>query len=130
MTTTEKIDAALDSVLAACGSDLKTVHENTRHYKPSTKDDMREAMRKIMAESYSGEILKLEQQLRFVNIASHSLAALLCGLQTVSEKDGYELIRRESVLKHVLQWRKNWDVAMDLAGSNDVHEAMKGKLDE
>ena len=52
MTTTEKIDAALDSVLAACGSDLKTVHENTRHYKPSTKDDMREAMRKIMSDSY------------------------------------------------------------------------------
>ena len=52
MNPTEKIDAALDSVLAACGSDLKTVHENTRHYKPSTKDDMREAMRKIMAESY------------------------------------------------------------------------------
>lgn len=52
MTLTEKIDAALDSVLAACGSDLKTVHENTRHYKPSTKDDMRAAMRKIMAESY------------------------------------------------------------------------------
>jgi len=39
-------------VLAACGSDLKTVHENTRHYKPSTKDDMRAAMWKIMAESY------------------------------------------------------------------------------
>ena len=52
MTTTEKIDAALDSVLAACGSDLKTVHENTRHYKPSTKDDMRAAMRKIMSDSY------------------------------------------------------------------------------
>lgn len=52
MTPTEKIDAALDSVLAACGSDLKTVHENTRHYKPSTKDDMRAAMRKIMSDSY------------------------------------------------------------------------------
>ena len=117
MTTTEKIDAALDSVLAWLYPPIRTINE----------EEMREAMRKIMAESYYGEILKLEQQLRFVNIASHSLAALLCGLQTVSEKDGYELIRRESVLEHVLQWRKKWDVAMDLAGSNDVHEAMKGK---
>ena len=124
MTPTEKIDAALDSVLRASGS------YNLNYASEYALNNMREAMRKIMAESYSGEILKLEQQLRFVNIASHSLAALLCGLQTVSEKDGYELIRRESVLEHVLQWRKKWDVAMDLAGSNDVHEAMKGKLDE
>ena len=120
MTPTEKIDAALDSVLKAGGLTIK-------YSSDQAIDNMRLAMRKIMAESYSGEILKLEQQLQFVNIASHSLAALLCGLQTVSEKDGYELIRRESVLEHVLQWRKNWDVAMDLAGSNDAHEAMKGK---
>ncbi len=124
MTPTEKIDAALDSVLRASGS------YNINYASEYALNNMREAMRKIMAESYSGEILKLEQQLQFVNIASHSLAALLCGLQTVSEKDGYELIRRESVLEHVLQWRKNWDVAMDLAGSNDAQEAMKGKLDE
>ena len=121
MTPTEKIDAALDSVLRASGS------YNLNYASEYALNNMREAMRKIMAESYSGEILKLEQQLQFVNIASHSLAALLCGLQTVSEKDGYELIRRESVLEHVLQWRKNWDVAMDLAGSNDAHEAMKWK---
>ena len=124
MNPTEKIDAALDSVLRASGS------YNINYASEYALNNMREAMRKIMAESYSGEIFKLEQQLQFVNIASHSLAALLCGLQTVSEKDGYELIRRESILKHVLQWRKNWDVAMDLAGSNDAHEAMKGKLDE
>ena len=46
MTTTEKIDAALDSVLRASGSMLK-------HYTMvQSIDRMREAMRKIMAESY------------------------------------------------------------------------------
>lgn len=55
---------------------------------------------------------KLKEQLQFVNIASHSLASLLCGVATVSEKDGYELIRRESVMELVMQWQKNWDSAM------------------
>jgi len=46
MTSTEKIDAALDSVLRASGSMLK-------HYTMvQSIDRMREAMRKIMAESY------------------------------------------------------------------------------
>lgn len=58
---------------------------------------------------------KLKEQLQFVNMASHSLASLLCGVATVSEKDGYELIRRESVMEFVTQWRKNWDSAMKVS---------------
>ena len=42
MTTTEKIDAALDSVLAWLYPPIRTINE----------EEMREAMRKIMAESY------------------------------------------------------------------------------
>lgn len=47
MTAEDRIDAALDSVLKASGSALK-------HYTiPKTLADMREAMRKIMVESYT-----------------------------------------------------------------------------
>lgn len=46
MTPEERIDAALDSVLKASGSALK--HYTT----PATLNRMREAMRKVMAESY------------------------------------------------------------------------------
>lgn len=60
---------------------------------------------------------KLKEQLQFVNIASHSLASLLCGVATVGEKDGYELIRRESVMELVTQWRKNWDSAMSTSST-------------
>ena len=42
MTPTEKIDAALDSVLAWLYPPIRTIN----------KEEMREAMRKIMAESY------------------------------------------------------------------------------
>ena len=46
MTPEQRIDAALDSVLRAAGSSLK-------HYTmQSTLDQMREAMRKVMSESY------------------------------------------------------------------------------
>ena len=46
MTSEQRIDAALDSVLRAAGSKLK-------HYTmQSTLDQMREAMRKVMSESY------------------------------------------------------------------------------
>lgn len=46
MTPEDRIDAALDSVLKASGSSLK-------HYTvPATLNRMREAMRKVMAESY------------------------------------------------------------------------------
>ena len=46
MTPEQRIDAALDSVLKASGSAL-------RHYTmPGSRDRMREAMRKIMSESY------------------------------------------------------------------------------
>ena len=46
MTPEERIDAALDSVLKASGSALK-------HYTMAkTLADMREAMRKIMSDSY------------------------------------------------------------------------------
>lgn len=46
MTPDERIDAALDSVLKASGSALK-------HYTmPKTLADMREAMRKVMSDSY------------------------------------------------------------------------------
>lgn len=46
MTPTEKIDAALDSVLKACGSSI-------RYYTlPNSIKNMRAAMRKIMMDSY------------------------------------------------------------------------------
>ncbi|WP_285275276.1 hypothetical protein [Halopseudomonas bauzanensis] len=46
MTSEQRIDAALDSVLRASGSAL-------RHYTmPSTLEAMREAMRKVMSDSY------------------------------------------------------------------------------
>ena len=46
MTPEQRIDAALDSVLKASGSALK-------HYMmPKTLADMREAMRKVMSDSY------------------------------------------------------------------------------
>lgn len=46
MTQDQRIDAALDSVLRASGSALK-------HYTlPGTLEAMREAMRKVMSESY------------------------------------------------------------------------------
>jgi len=46
MTPDERIDAALDSVLKASGSAL-------RHYTmPKSLADMREAMRKVMSDSY------------------------------------------------------------------------------
>ncbi len=46
MTPEQRIDANLDSVLRAAGSSLK-------HYTlPSTLEAMREAMRKIMSDSY------------------------------------------------------------------------------
>lgn len=46
MTPDERIDAALDSVLKASGSALK-------HYTlPSNLQRMREAMRKVMSDSY------------------------------------------------------------------------------
>lgn len=46
MTTEERIDAALDSVLKASGSALKN------YTMPLTLDRMREAMRKVMSDSY------------------------------------------------------------------------------
>lgn len=46
MTSEERIDAALDSVLKASGSALKN------YSMQSTLDKMREAMRNIMCESY------------------------------------------------------------------------------
>ena len=46
MTPQERIDAALDSVLKASGSALKY------HTMQLTLDRMREAMRKIMSDSY------------------------------------------------------------------------------
>ena len=50
MTPEQRIDAALDSVLLAAGSSLKifTVHL----YPPSRVNLMRDAMRKVMSESY------------------------------------------------------------------------------
>lgn len=66
-------------------------------------------------EDLISENKKLKEQLQFVNIASHSLASLLCGVETVSEKDRYELIRRESVMELVTQWRKNWNSAMKVS---------------
>lgn len=46
MTPEQRIDSALDSVLRASGSALK--HYTT----PATLEKMREAMRKVMADSY------------------------------------------------------------------------------
>ena len=54
----------------------------------------------------------LKAQLQAANSAAHSLAAQLCGVREVSEKDGYTLIRRESVMELVTRWRTQWDAAM------------------
>lgn len=43
--------------------------------------------------------------------AAMTLTAHLCGVATVHEKDGYELIRRESVMELVTRWRMAWDAA-------------------
>ena len=45
-TPTQRIDDNLDSVLRAAGS------STLRHYMPSTQERMREAMRKIMSDSF------------------------------------------------------------------------------
>ncbi len=45
-TPTQRIDDNLDFVLRAAGSSA------LRHYMPSTQERMREAMRKIMSQSY------------------------------------------------------------------------------
>lgn len=55
---------------------------------------------------------KLKAQLLAANSAAHSLAAQLCGVREVAEKDGYTLIRRESVMDLVTRWRTQWDAAM------------------
>ena len=49
MTSEQRIDAALDSVLKAAGSSLKIF---TVHLDPARVPLMREAMRKVMSESY------------------------------------------------------------------------------
>ena len=46
LTPTQRIDDNLDAVLHAAGSSA------LRHYMPSTQERMREAMRKIMIQSY------------------------------------------------------------------------------
>jgi len=46
MTSEERIDAALDSVLKASGSALR------HHTMPMTLDRMRKAMREVMSDSY------------------------------------------------------------------------------
>ena len=62
MTPEERIDAALDSVLKASGSALK-------HYTMAkTLADMREAMRKIMTDSY---IKGSNDQFEAIKNASH-----------------------------------------------------------
>jgi hypothetical protein len=64
-------------------------------------------------EELKNEIVCIGTQLQFANIASHSLASMLCRIATVCEKDGYSLIQRESVMELVVQWRKNLDSAMN-----------------
>lgn len=62
-----------------------------------------------------GEVKRLRKQLADVNHSVHSLASLaslLCGVGVVAEKDGYELLRRESVMDLVTRWRRQWDEAM------------------
>jgi len=64
MTTTEKIDAALDSVLRASGSMLK-------HYTMvQSIDRMREAMRKIVVDSYTaGKSAAWDEMRRITGLA-------------------------------------------------------------
>lgn len=49
-----------------------------------------------------------------------TLTSRLCGIATVAEKDGYELIRRESVMDFVTRWRREWDA---LKAANPVNRA-------
>jgi hypothetical protein len=69
------------------------------------------------------QIAELRNQLLAVNSASHSLAASLCGVHDVATKDGYELIRRDSVMELVTRWRSQWDAA--LAKPMPMPKAMK-----
>lgn len=58
------------------------------------------------------EVDALRAKLRAANSAAHSLAAGLCGIGEVAAKDGFDLIRRESVMDLVTRWRRQWDAAM------------------
>ena len=58
MTPQERIDAALDSVLRASGSALK--HYTT----PPTLEKMREAMRKVMSDSYIAGVHSEQEVMR------------------------------------------------------------------
>jgi peroxiredoxin family protein len=54
----------------------------------------------------------LKKRLFAVNLSACSLTSQLCGIATVTEKDGYDLIRRESVMDFITRWRGAWDEAM------------------
>lgn len=82
--------------------------------RPATMDELQAEIDRLHeghAKIYD-EAQRLREQLRAVNSASHSLASLLCGVGVVAEKDGHELIRRESVMDLVTRWRMQWDKAM------------------
>ncbi len=65
------------------------------------------------------EVEALRAKLRAANSAAHSLAAGLCGIGEVAAKDGFDLIRRESVMDLVTRWRRQWDAVVGSQRAED-----------
>jgi len=82
--------------------------------RPATMDELQAEIDRLHAghARIYDEAQRLRKQLIAVNQAAHSLASLLCGVGVVAEKDGHELIRRESVMELVTRWRMQWDAAV------------------
>lgn len=74
------------------------------------RQELANAWQLIDAERSATRLMR--EKLQATNSAAHSLAAQLCAVAEVAEKDGYTLIRRESVMDLVTRWRTQWDAAM------------------
>lgn len=74
------------------------------------RQELANAWQLIDAERSATRLMR--EKLQAANSAAHSLAAQLCAVAEVAEKDGYTLIRRESVMDLVTRWRIKWDAAM------------------
>ena len=53
-------------------------------------------------------------KLRIANSAGYRLAANLCFAEVVAEKNGNDLIRRETIMEFVAKWREEIDSANQL----------------
>jgi hypothetical protein len=90
-------------------------------------NDMREKLTQENAHLLS-QVLFLTAQLtsqrklsQKCNTASYSLSTSLCAIETVSEKDGFDLIRRDSVMDFVVRWRQSMNEASRVAEAEEVN---------